>query len=133
MAGLGFWKFHGEINGIRAKLNKAFLHFLPTFWHIWWFFKVEHALHLAKIRFRVSNLSLIMYSIKLFLKNLKEKSYTTYANVNHFDNNTLNCKYPLISKCLLLYLINGQKRASTKCLPNLVSGFKKNQAALCQN
>ena len=24
-------------------MNKAFRHFWPNFWHIWWFFKMEHA------------------------------------------------------------------------------------------
>ena len=28
---------------VKGKSNKAFLHFLPNFCHIWWFFKVEHA------------------------------------------------------------------------------------------
>ena len=35
-----------------GKFNKAFLHFLPNFWHIWWFFKVLKsffgALHFEK-------------------------------------------------------------------------------------
>ena len=26
---------------IYGKLNKAFLHFLPNFWHFWWFFQVR--------------------------------------------------------------------------------------------
>ena len=29
--------------GLRASCIVTFLHFLPNYWHIWWFFKVEHA------------------------------------------------------------------------------------------
>ena len=38
--GYGFWNCHGEM-GLKDKLNKAVLHFLPNSCHIWWFFKVE--------------------------------------------------------------------------------------------
>ena len=32
-----------------SKLNKAFLHFLPNFWHVSWFFKIHSfALHFEK-------------------------------------------------------------------------------------
>ena len=34
---------------VEVKLNKGFLHFLPNFWHIWWFFKVSlHPFHFEK-------------------------------------------------------------------------------------
>ena len=48
-----FWKFHHgemELRLVKGKLNKDFLKFLPTFWHIWWFFKVEHFEDTAKLQ-----------------------------------------------------------------------------------
>ena len=42
--GFGYSEYHGEMD-----LRQVFLHLLPNFCHIWWFFKVEHTKGAAEL------------------------------------------------------------------------------------
>ena len=55
--GFGFWKCYWEIS--KSQVEQGFFHFLPNFWHIWWFFNEFLAdSRYPEIRFRVPDPSL---------------------------------------------------------------------------
>ena len=66
-------------NGLKGKLNKVFLHFMPNFCHIWWFFKVECTDRCCGTLKKTSN-----NKYDKNLTKIEEKPCSTYMPSNHF-------------------------------------------------